>query len=117
MYTAEIKFHRGSWLVTIALVAIAVIHITFVFFPGQKMIALMRTEIASRQLYIGDSDKISAELAASQQELLEAKSYIENWQHRLLWFTACRCCMAISTIYAKKLELPPLDLNLNCSLN
>ncbi len=80
MYTAEIKFHRGSWLVTIALVAIAVIHITFVFFPGQKMIALMRTEIASRQLYIGDSDKISAELAASQQELLEAKSYIENWQ-------------------------------------
>lgn len=80
MHATEIKFRRGSWLVTIALAAIGIIHIVFVFFPGRNVITQLRTEIESRQLYISNADRISAALAAAQQELLEARSYIENWQ-------------------------------------
>ena len=42
MRATDTKFHRGSWLVTIPLVAIAVIHMTFIFFPGRKVIADLR---------------------------------------------------------------------------
>ena len=80
MHATEIKFHRGSWLVTIPLVAIAVVHIVFVYFPGRNVITRLRAEIESRQHYISNADSISAALAAAQQELLEARSYIENWQ-------------------------------------
>ena len=80
MHAAEIKLNRGSWLVTIPLVAIAMIHIVFVFFPGRDVITRLRTEIESRQLYISNADGVSAALAAAQQELLEARTYIENWQ-------------------------------------
>jgi Tfp pilus assembly protein PilO len=81
MHATESKFHRGSWLVTIPLVAIAVIHIMFVFFPGRKVISQLRMEIESRQLYISNAGNVSAKLAAAQQDLLEAKSYIEKWRH------------------------------------
>ncbi len=84
MHATEIKFHRGSWLVTIPLVAIAVIHIVFVFFPGRNIITQLRTEIETRQIYISNADSISAALAAAQQELLEARSYIEKWQRTAL---------------------------------
>jgi Tfp pilus assembly protein PilO len=84
MNATEIKFQRGSWLVTIPLVVIAVVHIMFVFFPGQKVITQLRTEIESRQLYIGNAGRISAKLAAAQQDLLEVRSYIENWQRAAL---------------------------------
>jgi Tfp pilus assembly protein PilO len=84
MQATEIKFNRGSWLVTIPLVAIAVIHIVFVFFPGRNVITRLRAEIESRQLYISNADGISAALAAAQQELLEARTYIENWQRTAL---------------------------------
>jgi Tfp pilus assembly protein PilO len=84
MYASETKFNRGSWLVTIPLVAIAVIHIVFVFFPGRKIITRLRAEIESRHLYISNADNISAALAAAQQELLEARSYIESWQRTAL---------------------------------
>jgi Tfp pilus assembly protein PilO len=84
MHATELKFHRGSWLVTIPLVAIAVIHIVFVFFPGRNVINQLRAEIESRQHYISNADSISTALAAAQQELLEARSYIENWQRAAL---------------------------------
>jgi Tfp pilus assembly protein PilO len=81
MHATERKINRGSWLVTIPLVAIAVVYIVFVFFPGRNVITQLRAEIESRQLYISNDDSISASLAAAQQELLQARSYIENWQH------------------------------------
>jgi Tfp pilus assembly protein PilO len=84
MHATEIKIHRGSWLVTIPLVAIAVVHIVFVFLPGRNVITQLRAEIESRQLYISNADSISAALAGAQQELLEARSYIENWQRAAL---------------------------------
>ena len=82
--SAEIRFRRGSWLVTIALVAIAIVHIVFVFFPGRNVISRLCAEIESRQQYISNADSTSAALAGTQQELLEARSYIESWQHAAL---------------------------------
>jgi Tfp pilus assembly protein PilO len=81
MHATDIKMNRGSWLVTIPLVAIAVVHIVFVFFPNRNVITQLRAEIESRQRYIGNADNISHKLATTQQELLETKSYIESWQH------------------------------------
>jgi len=84
MHATEIKFRRGSWLVTIALVAIAIVHIVFVFFPGRNVITRLRAEIESRQYYISNADSTSAALVGAQQELHEVRSYIENWQHMAL---------------------------------
>jgi len=78
--TSENRFRRGSWLVTILLVALFVIHMTFVFLPGQKSITRLRSEIESRRLYIENSSETSSKLAAAQHELLEVRSYIDNWQ-------------------------------------
>jgi len=80
MLPSEIKFHRGSWLVTIGLIAIAVIHIVFAYLPGRKLIDQLRREIECRRLYITDSANVSATLAAAQLDLATAKSYIENWR-------------------------------------
>ena len=80
MQSTETRFRRGSWLVTILLVAVAAIHMTLIFIPGYKNIARLRSEIESRRLYIDNSDATSAKLAAAQQDLLEVRSYIDNWQ-------------------------------------
>jgi Tfp pilus assembly protein PilO len=80
MSATESKFHRSSWLVTITLVAIAAIHIVFVFLPGRKVITQLQREIEYRQLYISNSGTVSATLAAAQHELVDVKSYIENWR-------------------------------------
>lgn len=80
MPTSENKFHRGSWLVTLSLVAIAVVHLVFVFYPGSKAISQLRREIEYRQHYIRDAANDSATLAIAQQELSSVKSYIKNWQ-------------------------------------
>jgi Tfp pilus assembly protein PilO len=80
MPTTENQFRRSSWLVTIPLVAIAAIHIAFVFFPGRKIISQLQRDIEYRQLYISNADNVSVELADAQQELVKVKSYIENWR-------------------------------------
>jgi Tfp pilus assembly protein PilO len=83
MHANESKFHRGSWLVTMPLVAIAVIHITFVFFPCRKAIRQLRMDIEYAQLFIGNGGNVSAKLVAAQKDLLEAKSYIEKWRREV----------------------------------
>lgn len=80
MPTTKIKFHRGSWLVTIPLVAIAVVHITFVFIPGHRAVAQLRKEIEYRQRNINDIKNVSTALADARQELGAVKSYIDNWR-------------------------------------
>jgi Tfp pilus assembly protein PilO len=76
----ESKFRRGSWLVTISLVAMAVIHITFVYLPGRKAVAELRREIQHRQLYLNDADEVENKLAATKQTIIEAKSFLEKWR-------------------------------------
>lgn len=80
MHPSEIKFRRGSWLVTILLVAIALVHIVFVYFPTSKQITLLRRDIEYRQLYITNAENVSAKLVAATQELADTQSYIENWR-------------------------------------
>jgi Tfp pilus assembly protein PilO len=80
MPTTENKFHCSSWLVTIPLVAIAAIHIVFVFFPGRKVISQLQKDIEYRQIYISNAANVSVKLADAQQELVKVKSYIENWR-------------------------------------
>jgi Tfp pilus assembly protein PilO len=80
MSTSEIKFHRSSWLVTLPLMAIAAVHILFVFYPGYKAVARLRVDIDYRQHYISDAAKVAAELASARQELADVNSYIDAWQ-------------------------------------
>ncbi len=81
MSAGESKYNRGSWLVTIPLVAIALIHIVFVFFPGHKAITQLRREIEYRQQYINNAVDASAALNAAKQDLADVKSYVDNWRH------------------------------------
>jgi Tfp pilus assembly protein PilO len=80
VHKTETRFRRGSWLITALLVAVVAAHMTLVFFPGQKKIAHLRSEIESRRLYIENSGATSAKLAAAQHELLDVRSHVDAWQ-------------------------------------
>ena len=54
------KFNRGSWLVTIPMVAIAVVQITFVYFPGRRAVAELRKDIEHKQRVISDAAHVPA---------------------------------------------------------
>ncbi len=77
----ESKFRRGSWLVTIPLVAMAVVHIVFAYLPGRRLIAELRGQIEYRQFYMSDAAEVSQKLIAAKQELDTVNSYIETWRN------------------------------------
>jgi Tfp pilus assembly protein PilO len=82
MINGENTFHRGSWLVTILLVAIAFVHIVFVYFPERRSLGRLRNEIDYRNRYINDAADAAKQLAEAQQELVEVKSYVDNWRNK-----------------------------------
>jgi Tfp pilus assembly protein PilO len=80
MFNSAVKFNRGSWLVTIPMVAIAVVQITFVYLPGRRAVTQLRKDIEYKERIIKDASHISATLSAAQQDLISVKSYISNWR-------------------------------------
>jgi Tfp pilus assembly protein PilO len=67
---------RGSWIVTVPLVAATVAYLMWVFLPGRKAIGQLRNEIAEKQQQATDGISMGTTLSRGKQELEKTNGYV-----------------------------------------
>jgi len=77
------SIRRGSWLITLALGAAALIYLFCVFLPTARAIHRTREEIRMQQEFIAQATFLPAALADTQQKLDAAHEYAASWHNRL----------------------------------
>jgi Tfp pilus assembly protein PilO len=75
---------RGSWIVTLPLIAVAVAYFMLFVLPGRRAIAELREQIRVKEEYVAKAAGVAASLASRKQELEKARAYAAVWQQRLL---------------------------------
>ncbi|MBN2477612.1 MAG: type 4a pilus biogenesis protein PilO [Pirellulales bacterium] len=76
------RIYRGSWIVTVPMVAIAVGYVTLFFMPGRQAIGETRQQIEQKQDYIAEAATLATALRATQQQLDAAEQYAKSWEDR-----------------------------------
>ena len=79
--TASIR--RGSWLVTLAVGAAALVYLFCVFLPTSRKIRLLREEIRTKEEFIAHATFLPAALADAQKQCAAARDYAARWQNHL----------------------------------
>lgn len=74
---------RGSWLVTLALGAAALVYLYCVFLPTSRKIRQMRDQIRTQDEFIGHATFLPAALADAQKQLEAANRYTAKWHEHL----------------------------------
>jgi Tfp pilus assembly protein PilO len=77
------SIRRGSWLVTLALGAAALVYLFCVFLPTSRKIRQMREEIRSQEDFIAHATYLPAALADAQKQLDAAQRYATQWHGHL----------------------------------
>ncbi len=70
----------GSWIVTLPLAAGSIAYVCFVFLPGQRTTAELRSQIGDRRETLAHAQSIGTAMAASEQEFRLARQYQEHWR-------------------------------------
>ncbi len=76
--------NRGSWMVTVPLVAINLAYLYFFFLPGKGEIESMRSDMDSKQQYLAASASRLVEINRVQHQLESARQYNDRWQRQSL---------------------------------
>ncbi len=71
---------QSSWIVTLSLAAIAVVHLTLVWLPGRRAVKEMREQVETKQTFVAQATQLSAALIGVQQELDKAESVVAQWE-------------------------------------
>ena len=69
-----------GWLVTGGMAGIALTYVFFAFLPSQKTMRSMRLQLAEKQQYIAETDKLFAKVIATQTEFAQAGAFVKQWQ-------------------------------------
>jgi Tfp pilus assembly protein PilO len=77
------SIRRGSWLITLALGAAALVYLFCVFLPTARAIHRTREEIRVQQEFIAQATFLPAALADAQKQLDAARVYAASWRNRL----------------------------------
>ncbi len=77
------SIRRGSWLVTLALGAAALVYLYCVFLPTSRKIRQMRDQIRTQNEFIGHATFLPAALADTQKQLDAASRYTAHWHSHL----------------------------------
>src|SRR6476646_10048835 len=73
---------RGSWLVTIPLVAVVVGYMVWVFMPTKRAIAELHLELQSKQNYVAEAGRMVARIRQVQEEMQATRDYNAKWSSR-----------------------------------
>ena len=80
---ATAKFHRGSWIVTVPIAAIAVGYVTLFFLPGKRAIDEVRNQIDQKEQYMNQTAAgVAQSLNKARQELRRTETYNDDWKKR-----------------------------------
>jgi Tfp pilus assembly protein PilO len=71
-----------TWIVTIVLAAGAMGYVWFVFLPGQKSIAQLRSEVQEKRQFITQTDRLAPVSQQVELELAAARNYVYAWRSR-----------------------------------
>jgi Tfp pilus assembly protein PilO len=77
-------FRRGSWIVTLPLVAAAVAYFMVFVLPGRRAIGELREQIRVKEEYVDKAAGVATSLASRKQDLEKARAYAAVWQQRTL---------------------------------
>ena len=77
------SIRRGSWLVTLALGAAALVYLYCVFLPTSRKIRQMRDQIRNQEEFVGHATFLPAALADAQKQLDAASRYTAQWHSHL----------------------------------
>ena len=69
-----------GWLVTGAIACIALGYLCFVFLPSQKAMKAARKQLAEKQQYIAETDKLFSAVSAMNQEYEQTSAIAKRWQ-------------------------------------
>ncbi len=75
---AEVR--RGSWVVTVPLVAVLVGYFVLVYLPTRRAIAELREQIEQQQNTITEAAVVSSSLKVAKDQLQQAEDYLEVWR-------------------------------------
>ena len=70
-----------GWLVTGGIACVALGYLCFVFLPSQKAMKATRQQLAEKQQFIMETDRLFAAVNAVQQEHEQTSAFAEKWQH------------------------------------
>lgn len=70
---------RGSWIVTLPLVALAAAYFYFLFLPGQREIARLADELALQRQFVQGSVSGVAAIRATAGDLERCREYTAEW--------------------------------------
>ena len=73
------KSRSYGWLVTTTLAGLSLTYVAFVFLPGQKAIAELRSELREQQVFIVQSARLTMQIKESQDKLNESTKYATQW--------------------------------------
>jgi len=76
----EKKIRRGSWVVTVPVVAVAVAYVVWFFLPQSKAIGELKDQTAEKQTYVENSGGLPAALEAARVELEKTQGYNAVWK-------------------------------------
>ena len=76
------EVYRGSWIVTIPLVAAAAAYFMLVFLPANRAIGEARQEIKRKQETLAQSAGLPEILLSTQRKVGETQSYVAVWERR-----------------------------------
>lgn len=73
---------RGSWLVTIPLVAVVLGYMIWVFMPTKRAIADLHQELQSKQNYVAEAGRMAARIRQVAEEKQSTRDYNAKWSSR-----------------------------------
>lgn len=75
---------RGSWLVTMPLLAVGLGYYFFWFSPQAEKIERLRDELRATAQSTGDAQRLAAEVRPARQRLQSTEEYVNTWRARLI---------------------------------
>jgi Tfp pilus assembly protein PilO len=70
----------GNWLVTVPLLGLTVAFLLGLYFPGKKAQKRLTDELELKNQLIGQSEQISTQMISTQQQLGEARKFVDAWR-------------------------------------
>ncbi len=80
MSISKAKFNRGSWIVTLPLVAGVGLFFVFVFLPTKQTIAELRETLKQKRQFIESTAGLPHQIGEAEQKLRKCATYDDDWK-------------------------------------
>jgi Tfp pilus assembly protein PilO len=73
---------RGSWIITVPLVAVGVGYLYLVFLPAKQQIDKLRKDLSEERMFVSQEGTLKGSIAALEELLTETDAFVGAWKKR-----------------------------------